>query len=785
MPIFQSPGGQYVISGGNFVENTYNGINGLQYLQQAIAIGASHDSAERYPPPRCHPETRTSVINSILEWVADFERICNILWLYGPAGAGKSAIAQTIAELCEKSKQLGASYFFSRMVSGRNNARNLFSTIAYQLAQSIPEILDFIEETVRRDPTIVNKSMDVQLQKLIVEPFRRLPLAEGSKWSMTIIIDGLDECQDEDVQCKILELIADVSGSLPICFIIASRPETWILDVFDDDVFQAITNRCELHHSKSLDDDIRTYLQSEFTRIHHSRKHRRTMRTVPKPWPSPAVLDDLVSKATGQFIHSATVLRFVDDPYRRPSEQLQIILDISRDPSSSEVTPFVELDKLYIGILSNSHHKELMLRILGILRALILHASTRFSAQFAFMEKLDSTNDILRLVEQLLFLNPGDSYLALRDVNALVYIPDPKAPRSPLRRDLYFFHASFYDFLSDNKRCQDLFVRMPDIQADITISCIKMMRNPPSNAPVEDYFGWIYAIFHWEYHWSRSSPKEDLLEQLAQLDIVTSWMNMILHIDIPMTPDRYRDVLSSIHIPDYAAKPGGESTHLDVLMEMPPFMRSPAHLSWDVMQPIFLRFLGALDGSFRHYFERSADYKLLLVLLCMSGPKPMPLLFAERGLNVSRVGVEAILSPVSLFLHSNGYFGVKVDMLWQFLMDPLRSMKFVMDMDVHTDAAFRLLDSIDMLDSESCKPYFRDIYYSRCASVLSLAAKSQKLIDKLNIVHNHIADYPNSMSPKFPELRHAAVNYLKRCDNAPELLGEHWSRLGHKHHDTK
>ncbi|KAF9442692.1 hypothetical protein P691DRAFT_618043, partial [Macrolepiota fuliginosa MF-IS2] len=75
-------------------------------------VGAGLDSAVRYPLPRCHPATRRTLRGRIAGWLAD--RSTNLLWLYGPAGVGKSAIAQTVAEDCRKEGWLGAAFFFSR-----------------------------------------------------------------------------------------------------------------------------------------------------------------------------------------------------------------------------------------------------------------------------------------------------------------------------------------------------------------------------------------------------------------------------------------------------------------------------------------------------------------------------------------------------------------------------------------------------------------------------------------------------------------------------------------------
>ena len=112
----------------------------MKILQQHIAPGAFHNSEERYDPPKCHPRTRRAVLKKIEDWVKDAEKVALILWLYGPAGAGKSAIAQTIAELLAEAGLLAAAFFFSRNAAGRNDKTPLVATLAYQLVKSIPEI---------------------------------------------------------------------------------------------------------------------------------------------------------------------------------------------------------------------------------------------------------------------------------------------------------------------------------------------------------------------------------------------------------------------------------------------------------------------------------------------------------------------------------------------------------------------------------------------------------------------------------------------------------------------
>ena len=79
-----------------------------------IAAGAMHDSKERHDAPKCHGDTRKAVTKDITSWVLDDTKDTLILWISAPAGSGKSAILQTIAELFQDSGGLAASFFFSR-----------------------------------------------------------------------------------------------------------------------------------------------------------------------------------------------------------------------------------------------------------------------------------------------------------------------------------------------------------------------------------------------------------------------------------------------------------------------------------------------------------------------------------------------------------------------------------------------------------------------------------------------------------------------------------------------
>ncbi|KAJ6504083.1 hypothetical protein C8R47DRAFT_1210176 [Mycena vitilis] len=324
---------------GNMNNNIHQGESGFHILHRAIASDAFHDAAERYPQPRCHPETRTEILKDLYEW-SNFGS--NILWLHGPAGAGKSAIAQSFCQHLAAEGRLGASFFFKRGHDSRGLGTKLFPTIAYQLALHLPNFKRAISDTVADDPSIISRSFETQLHRLIIEPCK----LNIRTRTLVIVIDGLDECEGERLQQEILLSLGRViyKPGLPFRFMIASRPEPHIQGIFQSALSKI---HCPLNINQSFE-AVQTYLVNEFRRIHQD--HWQTMATVDEPWPSYNLIKELADKSSGYFIYAATVVRFIDDRDFRPTERLDMIMGI-RTAAQSEA-PFAALDELYIQILS-------------------------------------------------------------------------------------------------------------------------------------------------------------------------------------------------------------------------------------------------------------------------------------------------------------------------------------------------------------------------------------------------------------------------------------------------
>ncbi|KAM6491054.1 hypothetical protein JOM56_013293 [Amanita muscaria] len=345
-------GHQHVNSRGNY---------GLDNLKELVSFSALHDSSAQDPERCCHPGTRKSVLHKMRTWMDDPNTPERMLWLHGPAGVGKSAIAQTISNSYDRDK-VGATFFFFRSDPIRNDGNRLFPTLAWQLALSVPIVKDLIASSLEEYPDLPTKALEVQFNKLIAQPF--LTICGGEFPALTymrvIIIDGLDECSDVKLQDRILKIIgnavADTRFSLR--FIISSRPEAHIQDFFGQ--FQSPTLRIDLANVDDAIRDIETYLTSEFARIAIEQK------LDPQTWPAQGIMDTLVSKSSGQFVYASTVMKYIGDKYESAVAQLNVILGLR---SINGKSPFPELDSLYTEILQRQPDQNFLKEFLPVLVA--------------------------------------------------------------------------------------------------------------------------------------------------------------------------------------------------------------------------------------------------------------------------------------------------------------------------------------------------------------------------------------------------------------------------------
>jgi len=420
-----------------------------------VATGAFHDSDELYDAPKCHPHTRIAVLDDIMQWVSESElaRDDFIMWLFGPAGAGKSAIAKKIAEIATEKGLLIGTFFFSRTSPTRNTKDRLIATLSYQLAISIPHTRSHIEDVIERDPTIFNKNLQTQIDTLLIKPFQIAPTQVVASKKL-FIIDGLDECNDGQVQVAILDAISRSfhKHNLPIIFLVVSRPEPDLVASFNgNEPLKCIHRRLALDDTYRPDDDIRLFFSDKFE---HIRRTHLLRSTILSSWPTRRVLETLVMKASGQFIYAATVIRFVESNRHSPCARLNIILGIS---PPGKMTPFVELDALYNHIFSSVDDIQLTLRVLGL---------------YVMTPKFAGTLGLLGMSPELfLSLEQGDIQLALIDLLSIVSYDESSG-------EVEILHTSLVDFLSDKNRSTIFYIDMAGTCTDFACRILQCVKGP-------------------------------------------------------------------------------------------------------------------------------------------------------------------------------------------------------------------------------------------------------------------------------------------------------------------
>ena len=420
------------------------------------ATEAPFNSYTKQHEPLCLPNTRVDLLREIYNWV-DGQDERPIFWLNGLAGTGKSTIARTVARYYFDKKRLGASFFFSRGSGDIRHAGKFATSIAVQLATSIPALRQYINDAVMETKDIASQSLHDQWRELVLRPLLKLD-SNGSRLLYVVVIDALDESDDENDIQTILHLLAEVRllERARLRVLLTSRPEIPIRHGFrqisDKEYLDFV-----LHNISPLtvDHDITIFLEYNLKLI-------REERSLDTSWPGDEVIRCLVQAASGLFIWAATACRFVREGKRHAARRLDAILKSSGSASTITV-PERHLDEIYTTVLKHSIPSEytdeekeesyrMLRQVLGsiviLFATLSLHSLSKLLS--APYEDLDQT---------------------VEDLHSILNVPKDKT--QPLR----LHHPSFRDFLLKDSRCQEPNLRVEEKHAHKMLAegCIRLM----------------------------------------------------------------------------------------------------------------------------------------------------------------------------------------------------------------------------------------------------------------------------------------------------------------------
>jgi len=402
-------------------------------------------------------QTRVAVIDRIIDWLnGDIDYEALLLWLYGAAGAGKSAIAHSLAEICEKYGCLLATFFFWKTAAERNNITRVIATIAYQIARAIPTSRPQIEAAVDADPMIFQQSIDTQLAKLIIEPLRHLQSTgfDFKDSPFVIIVDGLDECHESDIQTGLVKSLAAAFRSSPlrIRILIASRPEVHLQTTFSPTSIQPHVSRLALSDEYSPDEDIYRFLEDSFDKI---RREHPLASYITSSWPSTDVLRELTHKSSGQFIFASTTIKYIGgDPQQLPHRRLDVIRSL-RSPKGEKDMPYAELNSLYHHVLRNVDDIIAVKQILGVL--IIVNPESDGEGMHTPEE-----------VDDFLFWERGETKACLSQLASVI--------ECATEGKISVLHASLSDFLLDPSRSHQFYLSRESVLGNSAVLGLRHLR---------------------------------------------------------------------------------------------------------------------------------------------------------------------------------------------------------------------------------------------------------------------------------------------------------------------
>ncbi|KAK6338420.1 hypothetical protein TWF730_002482 [Orbilia blumenaviensis] len=444
-------------------------------LMLPCAQEATLDSNSQRFSPKCHAETRVEFLVQIKEWFQADTHNQVIFWLNGMAGTGKSTIARTIAEHFQNAHQFGASFFFKRGEQDRSHAKILFTTIASQLAQNIPDLGPLIARTIESNPKVLLTSIDEQFKHLILRPLSELKPSPIGNSKYSIVIDALDECDNEAEIDLVIHLLSQLGPLRSTKIFLTSRPELPIRAGFgsiEGSYEHFVLTDIEQHIIKQ---DILIFLKDELKAI--KLKHERCFphqKSVLASWPSEESVKKLADMATPLFIVATTICRMLRDTRIPPEVTLDDIFErreaLTEEPESEINVIYMRiLEQLLIGLPDTEENPRLdtkKSRIINTFQGIvgpIINLATPLSA--------DS-------LAHLLNIEVDDVAYGLASLNSVLSVPLDTT--KPIR----LLHLSFRDFLTSpylqNRKGGGNLFWINEIQnhKDIATACLRRLSDP-------------------------------------------------------------------------------------------------------------------------------------------------------------------------------------------------------------------------------------------------------------------------------------------------------------------
>jgi NACHT domain len=474
---------------------------------------------------RCLAGTREDFLNHIFKWI-DNPGSERGLILFGQAGTGKSSIAHEVARLYEN-KGLGSSFAFLRKEGSKDEAYQLFTTLARDLSNRYPAFKRELGKVVKKDSSLLsNRQYRTLFERLLLQPIKDL----GIPGPILIVIDALDESGVSIGKIGLHTFLARRLIDLPpnVRILITSRPESGIETAFSKARSVRTIYMDDRQLAAKTEQDIGVYFRKELSedvfKVHG---------------------DKLMKAAEGLFQWAAVACGFINSSGLGNDECVQRLLGYSRDHGL--------LDGLYEEVLKEYFRSQ---------EAQFLFRSV-MGQLFAAVKPL-SICSLVSLRQHVSTVHPEDSNRVLRILRHLgallsnVTSDDQMLPIVPL-------HTSFRDFLT-KKTSNVFYVDLADAHHQLTHSCLgsmldtlkfnicKLESSYLANNDVPDLESRIaenippalsYACLFWDEHLEHLAFNHDILKKLRSF-FETKFLFWLEVLSVKGTVDLASSALSSV-----------------------------------------------------------------------------------------------------------------------------------------------------------------------------------------------------------------------------------------------
>jgi len=391
---------------------------------------------------KCLDGTRVEILNEIVDWIHNTDASTpRVFWLYGQAGKGKSAIAHTIARQAQNLGVLGSCFCFSRVRQHEQLHTKLFPTIARDLAHRDLRLRPLLVEVTAKNHSLRDTAdIAAQWNKLILEPLSQL---KGSPTgNVVVVIDALDESGAERTRVTVLEVLAAYGTELPanLRILLTSRPLV--------DIGKALNTGPHVY-ARSLD-AVGTELIMRDIHLYVSTR----LKSLRDPF-SDEDFQQLAAKSGGVFEWARLACDFMSPRGGViPKDCFHQIM--SHAPGDGRTL----LDEMYTTFLKDLFRgsdarrdfRSVMQQILWLKEPLPISALDFMRERFPQEDDRYPVGLILNFMAPLL---AGASEVS--------------TPVRPL-------HASFYDFLLDEKRSGEFFIQQGDAHRNLAVASLSVMQ---------------------------------------------------------------------------------------------------------------------------------------------------------------------------------------------------------------------------------------------------------------------------------------------------------------------